>query len=236
MFRCVAAAVTGVRCAPTTRPPTGTKVDAVTPAAGGAPARVQLAGGGSISARRGVVVAVEGPEAARILGTALQVRFGAFDDMCVWCMCACVCACVLACWRVCGRGSALWRGQSHTTARGAAVVLTHSHTHTPSAGRAEQAAAGRGHLQPLLQGASGAVPRQHPVPERHGPGAGQQLLLPLHRGTQLCAPRAGVLLRVCACVCTRGGGEGGGVSECAHVLAAAARNCSAPGPATPAQI
>lgn len=42
-------------------------------ATGNAPAQVQLAGGGSISAPKGVVVAVEGPEAARVLGQALEV-------------------------------------------------------------------------------------------------------------------------------------------------------------------
>ncbi|KAL6748117.1 oxidoreductase-like protein [Haematococcus lacustris] len=38
----------------------------------GQAARVRLAGGGEVAARRGVVVAVEGPEALRLLGPALQ--------------------------------------------------------------------------------------------------------------------------------------------------------------------
>lgn len=36
---------------------------------------VQLADGSTVTARRGVVVAVEGPEASRILGAALQVEW-----------------------------------------------------------------------------------------------------------------------------------------------------------------
>lgn len=51
----------------------GVKVDKVAPASGSEPAVVQLSGGSSISASKGVVVAVEGPEAARLLGQALQV-------------------------------------------------------------------------------------------------------------------------------------------------------------------
>lgn len=51
---------------------TGVKVDKVAPASGSEPAVVQLSGGSSISASKGVVVAVEGPEAARLLGQALQ--------------------------------------------------------------------------------------------------------------------------------------------------------------------
>jgi hypothetical protein len=35
---------------------------------------VQLSNGGRISASKGVVVAVEGPEAARLLGQAMQVK------------------------------------------------------------------------------------------------------------------------------------------------------------------
>lgn len=54
----------------------GVKVDAVTSASGSEPAVVQLSGGGSINASKGVVVAVEGPEAARLLGQALQVSAG----------------------------------------------------------------------------------------------------------------------------------------------------------------
>lgn len=47
----------------------------VSAASGGSSAAVvKLAGGSSISASKGVVVAVEGPEAARLLGQALEVR------------------------------------------------------------------------------------------------------------------------------------------------------------------
>lgn len=54
----------------------GIKVDAVVsaPSGGSSAAVVKLAGGSSISASKGVVVAVEGPEAARLLGQALEVR------------------------------------------------------------------------------------------------------------------------------------------------------------------
>lgn len=45
----------------------------VSASSGSGPAVVELAGGGSISASKGVVVAVEGPEAARLLGQSLQV-------------------------------------------------------------------------------------------------------------------------------------------------------------------
>jgi hypothetical protein len=46
----------------------------VSAAAGSSPAVVQLSNGSRISASKGVVVAVEGPEAARLLGQAMQVR------------------------------------------------------------------------------------------------------------------------------------------------------------------
>ncbi len=39
----------------------------------GGPVRVSLADGSSVTAQRGVVVAVEGPEASRLLGSELQV-------------------------------------------------------------------------------------------------------------------------------------------------------------------
>lgn len=52
---------------------TDTKVEQVTAAgSGSSPAVVKLAGGRSISASKGVVVAVEGPAAAQVLGSALQ--------------------------------------------------------------------------------------------------------------------------------------------------------------------
>lgn len=72
-----------------TRPPARTHtvcvchVPQVEKAGPGTPARVVLASGASVSARRGVVVAVEGPEAARLLGGELQARAG---------MRACACA------------------------------------------------------------------------------------------------------------------------------------------------
>lgn len=42
---------------------------------GSSPAVVKLAGGRSINASKGVVVAVEGPAAAQLLGSALQVWY-----------------------------------------------------------------------------------------------------------------------------------------------------------------
>ncbi len=54
---------------------TGTKVQQVVGQEGNQPARVVLADGQSVVARRGVVVAVEGPEAQRLLGSALEVRW-----------------------------------------------------------------------------------------------------------------------------------------------------------------
>lgn len=56
--------------------PVGTKVDQVVAGSGSSPAVVKLAGGRSISASKGVVVAVEGPAAAKLLGQALQVCKG----------------------------------------------------------------------------------------------------------------------------------------------------------------
>jgi hypothetical protein len=53
--------------------PVGTTVDQVVSGSGSSPAVVKLAGGRSISASKGVVVAVEGPAAAQLLGQALQV-------------------------------------------------------------------------------------------------------------------------------------------------------------------
>ncbi|KAI8473014.1 MAG: hypothetical protein J3K34DRAFT_453716 [Monoraphidium minutum] len=50
----------------------GAKVERIEPGSGGAPARVVLSDGRSVAARRGVVVATEGPEAARLLGERLQ--------------------------------------------------------------------------------------------------------------------------------------------------------------------
>jgi hypothetical protein len=43
-------------------------------AGAGGPACVVLSDGRSVTAARGVVVATQGPEAARLLGTRLQVR------------------------------------------------------------------------------------------------------------------------------------------------------------------
>jgi hypothetical protein len=55
--------------------PTDTRVEQVVAAgSGSSPAVVKLSGGRSISASKGVVVAVEGPAAAQLLGSALQVR------------------------------------------------------------------------------------------------------------------------------------------------------------------
>lgn len=51
-------------------------VESVEGAAGGQPARVVVKGGHAISARRGVVVAVQGPEAQRLLGGSMQVSHG----------------------------------------------------------------------------------------------------------------------------------------------------------------
>jgi len=51
---------------------TGAKVDKVVAASGGSPARVVVAGSGEVVASKGVVVAVEGPEAMRLLGATLQ--------------------------------------------------------------------------------------------------------------------------------------------------------------------
>ncbi|GBF94145.1 hypothetical protein Rsub_07132 [Raphidocelis subcapitata] len=48
------------------------RVAAIEPGGGGAGARVSLADGRSVEARRGVVVATEGPEAQRLLGAALK--------------------------------------------------------------------------------------------------------------------------------------------------------------------
>ncbi|KAF8065829.1 maoA [Scenedesmus sp. PABB004] len=65
---------------PTTRAPArraGAKVQRVTAAAGGRPACVELASGETVAAAHGVVVAVEGPEAWRLLGEAMDVRGGA---------------------------------------------------------------------------------------------------------------------------------------------------------------
>ena len=42
----------------------------------GQPARVVLESGEEVAAARGVVVAVDGPEARRLLGDALEVRWG----------------------------------------------------------------------------------------------------------------------------------------------------------------
>lgn len=56
------------------RLPADTKVEQVVAGSGSSPAVVKLSGGGSISASKGVVVAVEAPAAAKILGQALQVR------------------------------------------------------------------------------------------------------------------------------------------------------------------
>jgi hypothetical protein len=50
-----------------------TRVQQVFGAAAGSPARVQLADGQTVTAAKGVVVAVEGPEAWRLLGGAMDV-------------------------------------------------------------------------------------------------------------------------------------------------------------------
>jgi hypothetical protein len=50
-----------------------TRVQQVFGAAAGSPARVQLANGQTVTAAKGVVVAVEGPEAWRLLGGAMDV-------------------------------------------------------------------------------------------------------------------------------------------------------------------
>ena len=51
----------------------GTRAESVEGVQGSTPASVMLADGSVVSARRGVVVAVEGPEAKRLLGPALEV-------------------------------------------------------------------------------------------------------------------------------------------------------------------
>jgi hypothetical protein len=51
-------------------------VEQVSGPQGGGPATVKLAGGAKVAARKGVVVAVEEPEANRLLGKAIEVRPG----------------------------------------------------------------------------------------------------------------------------------------------------------------
>lgn len=53
------------------------RIEAGSTGGGGAAARVTLADGRSVAARRGVVVATEGPEARRLLGDRMQVGAGA---------------------------------------------------------------------------------------------------------------------------------------------------------------
>jgi hypothetical protein len=57
-------------------PGAGTKVEAVQGSQAGQPARVMLSDGRVVAARRGVVVAADGPEARRLLGSALEVGGG----------------------------------------------------------------------------------------------------------------------------------------------------------------
>jgi hypothetical protein len=62
-----------------------------------------------------------------------------------------------------------------------------------AAGCTLQERAGCGHMQPVLQGPAAASTRQRAVPQWHWHRAGQQLLLPVNCGTQLCASRAGTI-------------------------------------------
>ena len=52
----------------------GAKVESVEGKSASGPARAVLSDGSSVSGRKGVVVAVQGPEATRLLGPAIRVR------------------------------------------------------------------------------------------------------------------------------------------------------------------